>query len=159
MWLKPISMCGDYWSLRCFGDEKRAREVFFRKPSKAGNANKSSLYLIWPFVQDNHSVQQEMLLTWFAISKGTNPQGKLVAWCRGEVVWCGVDIPKRFADLRQWAGAILSEENKCQFGCQPGLASWLVLSDIADFEYPNVQIIMNPAMRVALMWNDPRCGH
>ena len=53
---------------------------------------------------------------------------------------------------------ILSEENKNQFWIPPGLAhGFLVLSDIADFEYKCTDYY-NPGFEECLIWNDPDVG-
>ena len=50
---------------------------------------------------------------------------------------------------------LLSEENKTQLWIPPGLAhGFVVLSDIADFEYKCTQYY-NPKDEACLMWNDP----
>ena len=53
---------------------------------------------------------------------------------------------------------ILSEENKKQFWIPPGLAhGFIVLSDIADFEYKCTDYY-NPTGEGCLLWNDPQVG-
>ena len=77
---------------------------------------------------------------------------------RGEVFDVAVDIRKGSPTYGQWAGAILSEENKRQFWVPPGLAhGFVVLSDIADFEYKCTDYY-DPADEGCLMWNDPAVG-
>lgn len=110
-----------------------------------------------PFVQDNHSRSGKNVLRGLHFQK-TNPQGKLVRVVRGEVFDVAVDIRKGSPTYGQWAGAILSEENKRQFWVPPGLAhGFVVLSDVADFEYKCTDYY-DPADEGCLMWNDPAVG-
>lgn len=87
------------------------------------------------FVQDNHSRSAKGVLRGLHFQK-TKPQGKLVRVVRGEVFDVAVDIRKDSPTFGKWEGVILSEDNKRQFWVPPGFAhGFLVLSDIADFEY------------------------
>ena len=110
-----------------------------------------------PFVQDNHSRSGKNVLRGLHFQK-TNPQGKLVRVVRGEVFDVAVDIRKGSPTYGQWAGAILSEENKRQFWVPPGLAhGFVVLSDVADFEYKCTDYY-DPSDEGCLMWNDTTVG-
>lgn len=109
------------------------------------------------FVQDNHSRSSKNVLRGlhFQIS---NPQGKLVRVVRGEVFDVAVDIRPESPTFGQWEGVSLNEENKTQFWIPPGLAhGFVVLSDIADFEYKCTDYY-NPANEACLIWNDPDVG-
>lgn len=107
-----------------------------------------------PFVQDNHSRSGKNVLRGLHFQK-TKPQGKLVRVVRGEVFDVAVDIRKGSPTYGQWAGVILSEENKRQFWVPPGLAhGFVVLSDVADFEYKCTDYY-DPSDEGCLMWNDP----
>ncbi|WP_283647901.1 dTDP-4-dehydrorhamnose 3,5-epimerase [Hafnia paralvei] len=109
------------------------------------------------FVQDNHSRSSKNVLRGlhFQIS---NPQGKLVRVVRGEVFDVAVDIRPESPTFGQWEGVLLNEENKTQFWIPPGLAhGFVVLSDIADFEYKCTDYY-NPANEACLIWNDPDVG-
>ena len=87
------------------------------------------------FVQDNHSRSSKNVLRGLHYQK-TKPQGKLVRVVKGEVYDVAVDIRKDSPSYGQWEGVILSEENKKQLWVPPGFAhGFVVLSDIADFEY------------------------
>jgi dTDP-4-dehydrorhamnose 3,5-epimerase len=110
-----------------------------------------------PFVQDNHSRSGKNVLRGLHFQK-TKPQGKLVRVVRGEVFDVVVDIRNGSPTYGQWAGAILSEENKYQFWVPPGLAhGFVVLSDVADFEYKCTDYY-DPTDEGCLMWNDPDVG-
>lgn len=109
------------------------------------------------FVQDNHSRSSKGVLRGLHFQK-KNPQGKLVRVVRGEVYDVVVDIRKESSTYGQWEGVLLSEENKTQFWVPPGLAhGFIVLSDIADFEYKCTDYY-NPQHEGCLIWNDPHVG-
>ncbi|HFG1878525.1 TPA: dTDP-4-dehydrorhamnose 3,5-epimerase [Vibrio cholerae] len=110
-----------------------------------------------PFVQDNHSRSGKNVLRGLHFQK-TKPQGKLVRVVRGEVFDVAVDIRKGSPTYGQWAGVILSEENKRQFWIPPGLAhGFVVLSEVADFEYKCTDYY-DPTDEGCLIWNDPTVG-
>ncbi|MBI0060025.1 dTDP-4-dehydrorhamnose 3,5-epimerase [Gilliamella sp. M0320] len=105
------------------------------------------------FVQDNHSRSQKNVLRGLHFQK-ENPQGKLVRVVRGEIFDVAVDIRKNSSTYGKWVGVILSEENKNQLWIPPGLAhGFLVLSDIADFEYKCTNYY-DPNSEGCLVWND-----
>ncbi|MBN3132406.1 dTDP-4-dehydrorhamnose 3,5-epimerase [Pectobacterium brasiliense] len=109
------------------------------------------------FVQDNHSRSSKGVLRGLHFQK-TNPQGKLVRVVRGEVFDVAVDIRQNSPTYGMWEGVILSEENKTQFWLPPGLAhGFVVLSDIADFEYKCTDYY-DPSDEGCLLWNDPDLG-
>ncbi|MFS3895592.1 dTDP-4-dehydrorhamnose 3,5-epimerase [Klebsiella pneumoniae] len=105
------------------------------------------------FVQDNHSRSSKGVLRGLHFQK-LNPQGKLVRVVRGEVFDVAVDIRRDSPTFGAWEGVLLSEENKTQFWIPPGLAhGFVVLSDIADFEYKCTDYY-NPEHEGCLIWND-----
>ncbi|MBY4847224.1 dTDP-4-dehydrorhamnose 3,5-epimerase [Serratia marcescens] len=109
------------------------------------------------FVQDNHSRSSKGVLRGLHFQT-QNSQGKLVRVVRGEVFDVAVDIRPGSPTFGQWEGVILSEENKTQFWVPPGLAhGFVVLSDIADFEYKCTDYY-DPASEGCLIWNDPTVG-
>jgi dTDP-4-dehydrorhamnose 3,5-epimerase len=137
---------------KVFGDERG----FFLETFQA-ERYKEFAGINMSFVQDNHSRSGKNVLRGLHFQK-TNPQGKLVRVVRGEVFDVAVDIRKGSPTYGQWAGTILSEENKRQFWVPPGLAhGFVVLSDIADFEYKCTDYY-DPADEGCLMWNDPAVG-
>jgi dTDP-4-dehydrorhamnose 3,5-epimerase len=106
-----------------------------------------------PFVQDNHSRSGKNVLRGLHFQK-SKPQGKLVRVVRGEVFDVAVDIRKTSPTYGQWAGVLLSEDNKRQFWVPPGLAhGFVVLSEIADFEYKCTDYY-DPSDEGSLVWND-----
>ncbi|TBM13621.1 dTDP-4-dehydrorhamnose 3,5-epimerase [Hafnia alvei] len=109
------------------------------------------------FVQDNYSRSSKNVLRGLHFQT-SNPQGKLVRVVRGEVFDVAVDIRPDSPTFGQWEGVLLNEENKTQFWIPPGLAhGFVVLSDIADFEYKCTDYY-NPANEACLLWNDPDIG-
>jgi len=107
-----------------------------------------------PFVQDNHSRSLKGVLRGLHFQK-TKPQGKLVRVVRGEVFDVAVDIRRESATFGKWEGVILSEKNKKQFWVPPGFAhGFMVLSDVADFEYKCTDYY-DPSDEGSLLWCDP----
>jgi len=107
-----------------------------------------------PFVQDNHSQSLKGVLRGLHFQK-SKPQGKLVRVVRGEVYDVAVDIRKGSATFGEWEGVILSEDNKKQFWVPPGFAhGFVVLSDIADFEYKCTGYY-DPSDECSILWSDP----
>jgi dTDP-4-dehydrorhamnose 3,5-epimerase len=107
-----------------------------------------------PFVQDNHSRSSKGVLRGLHFQK-TKPQGKLVRVVKGEVYDVAVDIRKSSPTYGKWEAVFLSEENKTQFWVPPGFAhGFLVLSEIADFEYKCTDYY-DPSDEGVLSWNDP----
>lgn len=110
-----------------------------------------------PFVQDNHSRSSKGVLRGLHFQK-TKPQGKLVRVVRGKVFDVAVDIRKESKTYGQSHGIILSEENKKQLWVPPGFAhGFLVLSDIADFEYKCTDYY-DPSDEGSILWSDPDLG-
>ena len=110
--------------------------------------------ILLPFVQDNHSRSSQGVLRGLHFQK-TKPQGKLVRVVRGEVYDVAVDIRRESDTFGQWESVVLSEENKKQFWVPPGFAhGFLVLSDVADFEYKCTDYY-DPSDEGCVLWNDP----
>jgi dTDP-4-dehydrorhamnose 3,5-epimerase len=110
--------------------------------------------IVMPFVQDNHSRSAKDVLRGLHFQK-TKPQGKLVRVVSGEVYDVAVDIRIGSKTFGLWEGVVLSDENKKQFWVPPGFAhGFLVLSDIADFEYKCTDYY-DSSDECCLLWNDP----
>lgn len=134
---------------KVFGDERG----FFLETFQA-ERYKELAGINLDFVQDNHSRSGKNVLRGLHFQK-SRPQGKLVRVVRGEVFDVAVDIRKDSPTYGQWAGVYLSEENKKQFWVPPGLAhGFVVLSDVADFEYKCTDYY-DPSDEGCLIWNDP----
>ena len=107
-----------------------------------------------PFVQDNHSRSARGVLRGLHFQKN-KPQGKLVRVIKGKVYDVAADIRQGSLTFGQWEGIILSEENKTQLWVPPGFAhGFVVLSDIADFEYKCTDYY-DPYDEGSILWNDP----
>ena len=132
-----------------FGDE---RGFFLESFNVRRYADLAGIHL--SFVQDNHSRSSAGVLRGlhFQIMK---PQGKLVRVVRGEVFDVAVDLRRESKTFGQWDSVILSETNRKQFWIPPGFAhGFLVLSEIADFEYKCTEYY-NPNDEGCLLWSDP----
>ena len=111
--------------------------------------------IMLPFVQDNHSRSTYGVLRGLHFQK-TKPQGKLVRVVKGKVYDVAVDLRRGSDTFGQWEAVVLSEENKKQFWVPPGFAhGFLVLSDIADFEYKCTDYY-DPLDEGSILWNDPQ---
>lgn len=107
-----------------------------------------------PFVQDNHSRSTKGVLRGLHFQR-KNPQGKLVRVVRGSVFDVAVDIRENSKTFGQWEGIELTEANQKQLWIPPGFAhGFLVLSDIADFEYKCTDYY-DPLDNQAIHWQDP----
>lgn len=105
------------------------------------------------FVQDNYSRSTKDVLRGMHFQVNF-PQGKLVRVVRGEVMDVAVDLRKNSPTFGMWDSVILSEDNKKQFWLPPGFAhGFLVLSDVADFEYKCTEFY-HPEDEACLKWND-----
>ena len=114
----------------------------------------SEVGIDFDFVQDNHSRSTKGVLRGLHFQK-TKPQGNLVRVVKGKVFDIAVDIRRGSATYGQWEAVILSEENKTQFWVPPGFAhGFMVLSDIADFEYKCTGYY-DQSDEGGIIWNDP----
>lgn len=106
------------------------------------------------FVQDNHSRSARGVLRGLHYQI-KHPQGKLVRVVQGEVFDVAVDIRKSSPTFGQWAGVVLSAENKRQFWVPAGFAhGFLVMSDSADFLYKTTEYYA-PEHERCIRWDDP----
>ncbi len=109
------------------------------------------------FVQDNHSRSS------FGALRGlhyqvNNPQGKLVRVIQGKVFDVAVDLRGSSPTFGQWAGDILSADNRKLMWVPPGFAhGFLVLSEIAEFTYRCTDYYA-PEHERTLAWNDADVG-
>ncbi len=109
------------------------------------------------FVQDNHSRSTQGVLRGLHFQR-TKPQGKLVRVSQGEVYDVAVDIDMNSPTYGEYVGVTLSAENHRQFYVPPGYAhGFLVLSDVADFQYKCTEIYA-PEDEGGIIWNDPDIG-
>ena len=107
------------------------------------------------FVQDNHSRSTKGVLRGLHFQKPPFAQDKLVRCTKGEVLDMAVDIRKGSPTFGQYESVLISEENKKMFFIPKGLAhGFLVLSDIADFQY-KCSNFYNKESEGGLLYNDP----
>ena len=134
---------------KVFGDERGFFLEVFQAERYADLAGISL-----PFVQDNQSRSSKDVLRGLHFQK-TKPQGKLVRVVKGEVYDVAVDIRQGSPTFGEWEAVILSDKNKLQFWVPPGFAhGFVVLSDIADFEYKCTDYY-DPSDEGNILWNDP----
>ncbi len=109
------------------------------------------------FVQDNRSTSRKGVLRGLHFQKKYQ-QGKLVSVIRGEVFDVAVDIRAGSKTFGKWFGIVLSEEKKNMLYIPEGFAhGFLVLSDIAEFEY-KLSDFYHPEDESGIPWNDERLG-
>jgi dTDP-4-dehydrorhamnose 3,5-epimerase len=107
------------------------------------------------FIQDNHSRSTKGVLRGLHFQKPPFAQDKLVRCTHGEVLDIAVDIRLNSETFGQWEGVVLSEENKKMFLITKGFAhAFLVLSDVADFQY-KCSNFYNKESEGGLLYNDP----
>ena len=109
------------------------------------------------FVQENHSQSGGGVLRGLHYQT-ENTQGKLVRVVAGAVFDVAVDLRRNSPTFGQWAGAILSAENKRQLWVPEGFAhGFSVLGGGAEFVYKCTDYY-NPRAEHTLLWNDPAIG-
>lgn len=107
------------------------------------------------FVQDNHSRSAQGVLRGLHYQLPPHAQGKLVRVVQGEVFDVAVDIRKSSPTFGQWAGVLLSAENKRQFWIPEGFAhGFVTLSETAEFLYKTTDYYAPDSER-SILWNDP----
>jgi dTDP-4-dehydrorhamnose 3,5-epimerase len=110
--------------------------------------------IVMPFVQDNHSRSRRGVLRGLHLQTA-RPQGKLVRVSRGEVYDVAADVNPASPTFGRWVAATLSDENQRQLWIPPGYAhGYLVLSEVADFEYKCTDYYHQPS-EAGVIWNDP----
>lgn len=110
------------------------------------------------FVQDNHSKSSKGVLRGLHYQLPPHAQGKLVRVTQGEVLDVAVDVRKASPTFGQWAGHVLSAENKLQLWIPEGFAhGFLTLSDTAEFLYKTTDYYA-PESERSIRWNDSELG-
>ena len=136
---------------KVFGDARG----FFMETWQRDRYAESGLPETW--VQDNLSQSRRGVLRGLHL-QNPNPQGKLVTVLKGEVFDVAVDIRLGSPTFGQWAGVVLSGENKKQFYIPPGFAhGFVVTSEEALFSYKCTDFY-EPKAEISLLWNDPDVG-
>jgi dTDP-4-dehydrorhamnose 3,5-epimerase len=137
---------------KVFGD---ARGFFFESFNARDFAQCTGLDV--QFVQDNHSKSAQGVLRGLHYQI-QHPQGKLVRVTQGEVFDVAVDMRKSSPTFGQWAGVVLSAENKRQLWVPPGFAhGFVVTSESAEFLYKTTDY-WYPEFERSLLWSDPALG-
>ena len=109
------------------------------------------------FVQDNHSRSCRGTIRGLHYQL-RHPQGKLCRVVVGEVLDVVVDIRRGSPAFGQWAGAVLSAENKEQVWVPPGCAhGFSVLSETAEFLYKCTDFY-HPDDEYGILCTDPDLG-
>jgi dTDP-4-dehydrorhamnose 3,5-epimerase len=87
-----------------------------------------------------------------------NPQGKLVSVLEGEVYDVAVDIRRGSPTFGQWAGVMLTAENKRHFWIPEGFAhGFCVLSEFATFSY-QCTALYDRNTDAGIRWDDAAIG-
>jgi dTDP-4-dehydrorhamnose 3,5-epimerase len=142
---------------RVFGDARgfffesfNAREFAEARAASSGGFNLN-------FVQDNHSRSARHVLRGLHYQI-RQAQGKLVRVVAGEAFDVAVDIRKSSPTFGQWAGALLSADNKRQLWIPPGFAhGFLALAEGTEFLYKTTDYYA-PEYERGIAWNDPAIG-
>ena len=113
--------------------------------------------IIYDFVQDNHSRSVKGTLRGLHYQL-RHTQGKVVRAVVGEVFDVAVDLRRSSATFGQWAGVLLSAENKRQLWIPPGFGhGFYTVSDWAEVVYKATDFY-SPADERSIIWNDPDIG-
>ena len=137
---------------RVFND---ARGFFFESFNQ--DAFEAATGLSCRFVQDNHSRSAKGVLRGLHYQV-TQPQGKLVRVCAGEIFDVAVDVRRTSPTFGRWVGVVLSAENKRQMWIPEGFAhGFLTLSDSADVLYKATDYYA-PHHERCIRWDDPAVG-
>ncbi|HEU0187489.1 MAG TPA: dTDP-4-dehydrorhamnose 3,5-epimerase [Gallionellaceae bacterium] len=106
------------------------------------------------FVQDNHSRSARHVLRGLHYQM-LQPQGKLIRVVAGAVWDVAVDLRRSSPTFGQWAGHMLSADNKHMLWIPPGFAhGFVVLSESADCLYKTTAY-WAPEHERTILWNDP----
>jgi len=106
------------------------------------------------FVQENHSRSLLRVLRGLHYQLH-HPQGKLVRAVVGEIFDVAVDIRRGSPHFGEWAGAVLSAENRRLLYIPPGFAhGFCVTSDVAEVVYQCTDYY-DPEDERGILWSDP----
>jgi dTDP-4-dehydrorhamnose 3,5-epimerase len=109
------------------------------------------------FVQDNHSGSHRGALRGLHYQV-RQPQGKLLRCLAGEIFDVAVDIREGSPTFGQWAGAMISAENRQMIWVPPGFAhGFYVMSEWGELAYKTTDYYA-PEWERSLQWNDPAIG-
>lgn len=106
------------------------------------------------YVQENHARSKKGVLRGIHVA----PWNKMVYVPRGEVLSVLVDLRTDSPTFKKWISVKLGEENRVKLFVPSGIGNaYLVLSDMADYEY-QVDQYWQPGMEVGIRWDDPELG-
>lgn len=131
-----------------FGDARGFfMEVYQREKYRAAGVDVD-------FVQENHSRSALRVLRGLHYQL-RHPQGKLVRAVVGEIYDVAVDIRRGSPHYGEWAGAVLSAENRRLLYIPPGFAhGFCVTSDMAEVVYQCTDYY-DPDDERGILWSDP----
>jgi len=131
-----------------FGDARGFfMEVYQREKYRAAGVDVE-------FVQENHSRSALRVLRGLHYQL-RKPQGKLVRAVVGEIFDVAVDIRRSSPHYGEWAGAVLSAENRRLLYVPPGFAhGFCVTSDMAEVVYQCTDYY-DPEDERGILWSDP----
>jgi dTDP-4-dehydrorhamnose 3,5-epimerase len=133
---------------KVFGDERGFFLETFRENQFSEECAKVT------FVQDNHSGSKQGILRGLHYQV-QHSQGKLLRVVVGEVFDVAVDLRKSSPTFGQWAGAVLTAQNRNQFWIPPYFAhGFYVLSEWAEVFYKATDYYA-PEYERSIAWNDP----
>ena len=152
MEIKELSLKGVYEiTPKVFEDKLRGG--FFMENYKKAELEEAGIHI--DFIQDNHSQSTKGVLRGLHFQKPPFTQDKLCRVVRGEVLDVFVDLRKDSPTFGKSGSIVLSETNKKAVLVPKGFAhGFLVLSDIADFEY-KISALYSPENEGGIVWNDP----
>lgn len=138
-------------SPKVFGDHRG----FFMETFRDGEFRKHVADV--SFVQDNHSGSVKGTLRGLHYQVEQS-QGKLVRVTKGRVFDVGVDLRRSSSSFGQWAGAVLSDENREMLWIPPGFAhGFYVMSELAEFSYKCTEYYA-PEHERSIIWDDQDIG-
>ena len=110
------------------------------------------------FVQDNHSCSSQGVIRGLHFQVGSAVQAKLVWVTQGEVFDAVVDLRRGSATFGQWAGHVLSGEDRKMLYVPEGFGhGFAVLSRGAHVSY-KVTAEYSAEHERGVRWNDPEIG-
>lgn len=134
-----------------FGDERG----YFMETYNKEEFHKAGLTM--DFVQDNESKSRKGVLRGLHFQTKFS-QGKLVRVTKGEVFDVAVDLRQGSKTYGQWAGVLLTEDNKMMFYVPEGFAhGFLVVSKEAVFNYKCTNLYA-PEYDGGIRFDDPEIG-
>ncbi|NCO57631.1 MAG: dTDP-4-dehydrorhamnose 3,5-epimerase [Nitrospirae bacterium CG18_big_fil_WC_8_21_14_2_50_70_55] len=106
------------------------------------------------FVQENHSRSALRVLRGLHYQL-RHPQGKLMRAVVGEIFDVAVDLRRASPHFGEWAGAVLSAENRRLLYIPPGFAhGFCVTSEVAEVVYQCTDYY-DPEDERGILWSDP----